>query len=195
MISQILNSPRTWAFSLVNYSSTHYGYSYFDNRVRIHHNGDIFNLHILAIPMFERHTADNMYNLISGVLDVICPTWRSKILGVGSDGATANAGCIQGVVTQLEQQAEHQIYRVWCGLYQLDLVMKEAYGELLEGEFVKTMNVVITNLRAQNNLIADMGQSTCPKLTRRWAVMGVVCEWLLQKQSRLVEHFKNADKF
>src|SRR5438552_10969647 len=77
-------------------------------------NSDIFNLHILAIPMFERHTADNMYNLISGVFDIICPTWRSKILSVGSDGALTMTGCIQGVVTQLEQQAEHQIYRVWC---------------------------------------------------------------------------------
>jgi hypothetical protein len=67
--------------------------------------------------MFERHTADNMYNLISGVFDVICPTCRSKILGVGSDDATAMTCCVQGVVTQLEQQADHQIYRVWCGLH------------------------------------------------------------------------------
>jgi len=195
MISKILNSPRIWAFSLANDSSTHYGHSYFDNRIRIHRNGDIFNLHVLAIPMFERHTSDNMYNLISGVLDIVCPTWRSKILGVGSDGAPAMTGCIQGVVTQLEQQAEHQIYRVWCGLHQLDLVMKGAYEELLDGEFVKTMNAVVTHLRAQNNLIADMEQSTCPKLTTRWVVMGDVCDWLLQKQPRLFEHFKSADKY
>jgi len=195
MISQILNSPNIWAFSLANDSSTHYGHSYFDNRIRIHRNGDIYNLHILAIPMFERHTSDNMYNLIAGVLDIVCPTWRSKILGVGSDGASAMTGCIQGVVTQLEQQAEHQIYRVWCGLHQLDLVMKAAYERLLEGEFVKTMNAVVTHLRAQNNLIADMGQSTCPKMTTRWVVMGVVCDWLLQKQPRLFEHFNSADKY
>jgi len=104
-------------------------------------------------------------------------------------------GCIQGVVTQLEQQAEHQIYRVWCGLHQLDLVMKGAYQELLEGKFVKTMNAVVTHLRAQNNLIADMGQSMCPKLTTRWVVMADVCDWVLQKQPWLFEHFNSADKY
>ena len=136
-----------------------------------------------------------MYNLISGVLDIVCPTWRSKILGVGSDGVLTMTGCIQGVVTQLEQQAEYQIYHVWCGLHQLDLVMKAVYEELLEGEFVQTMNAVVTHLRAQNNLIADMGQSTCPKLTTRWVVIGVVCDWLFQKQPRLFQHFNSADKY
>ena len=53
MISEIFNSPSIWAFSLANDSSTHYGHSYFDNRIRIHYNGVIFNIHILAIPMFE----------------------------------------------------------------------------------------------------------------------------------------------
>ena len=121
--------------------------------------------------------------------------WRSKILGVGSDGAPTMTGCIQGVVIQLEQQAEHQLYRVWCGLHQLDLIVKEAYEELLDGEFIKIMNAVVTHLRAQNNLIADMGQSTCPKLTTRWTVIGTVCDWILRKQPRLFEHFKSADKY
>jgi hypothetical protein len=73
--------------------------------------------------------------------------------------------------------------------------MKDAYEELLEGEFGKTMNVVITHLPPQNNLIADIGQRAVPKLTSRWVIIGVVCEWLLQKQSRVVEHFNNADNF
>ena len=104
-------------------------------------------------------------------------------------------GSIQGVVTQLEQQAEHQIYCVWCGLHQLDLVMKGVYEQLLEGEFVKMMSAVVTHFRAENNLIADMGQSTYPKMTMRWVVMGVVCDWLLQKQPWLFEHFNSADKY
>src|SRR5216117_53791 len=40
-----------------------------------------------------------------------------------------------------------------------------------------------------------MGQSMCPKLTTRWVVMGVVCDWLLQKQRRLFEHFNSVDKY
>src|SRR5436309_1227167 len=120
-------------------SKRQFEHSYFDNRIRIHRNNDIFSLHILAIPMFERHTADNMYKLISHVLNILCPIWRSKLPSVASDDAPVMTGCIQGIVTQLEQQAEHQIYRIWCGQYQLDLIMKGMYKELLEGEFINTI--------------------------------------------------------
>ena len=51
--------------------------------------------------------------------------------------------------------------------------MNAAYEELLEGEFVQTLNAIVTHLHAQNNLIADMGQ---PKLTTQWVVMGVVSD-------------------
>ena len=73
--------------------------------------------------------------------------------------------------------------------------MKHAYEELFEGEFIHTINAVFTHLRAQNNLIVDIEQSTCPKLTMRWVIMGVVCDWLLQKQLRLFKHFESADKY
>lgn len=173
ILSQILCGD-IWAFSLANDASTHQGKSYFDNRVRIYHGGKIYNLHVLAIPMYERHTADNMTNLVRDVFDIICPAWKSKLLGVTSDGANAMTGRIQGVVTQLENTAIHQIYRVWCGLHQLDLVMKHAYKDIWAGEFVSDMKAIITHLHQQNNLISDM-QSTCPKLSTRWIIMGNVC--------------------
>jgi len=84
LLSNILN--KAWAFSVANDSSTHYGKSYFDNRIRIHHDGDILNIHAIAIPMFERHTGENMFNLITTFFDIICPTWRTKLIGIGSDG-------------------------------------------------------------------------------------------------------------
>jgi hypothetical protein len=65
--------------------------------------------------------------------------------------------------------------------------MKAAYNTLLDGEVLSIMKALITYLRAQNNLIAEM-RCMCPKLTTRWVVMGVVCEWLIAKQSRLFEH-------
>ena len=66
LLSNILN--KAWAFSVANDSSTHYGKSYFDNRIRIHHDGDILNIHAIAIPMFEGHTGENMFNLITTFL-------------------------------------------------------------------------------------------------------------------------------
>ena len=106
--------------------------------------GTYSTFHVVAIPMYERHTALNMYELISTVLNVLCPRWRSKLIGLGSDGAPNMTGKDGGVVTLFEQEAEHQIYHVWCGLHQLDLVMKAAYNTLFDGEVLSIMTALIT---------------------------------------------------
>ena len=173
---------------MANDSSTHYGKSYFDNRIRIHHDGDILNIHAIAIPMFERHTGENMFNLITTFFDIICPTWRTKLIGIGSDGENTMTGHLQGVVTRMEQAADHEIYRVWCGLHQLDLVMKRGYNGLMDGELVSILIALVTYLRAQPNLIADM-RATCPKFSTRWIIMGTVARWLLEHRVRIFQHF------
>ena len=176
-----------WAFSLANDASTHFGKSYFNNRIRFHLNGVLYNVHAIAIPMFDRHTGENMFNLVSTFFDVVCSDWRAKLIGVSSDGATVMTGHLQGVVTRLEQQAEYKLYRTWCGLHQLDLVMHHGYDKLMNGELLTIMNAFIAHLRQQTNLIIDM-KSTCPKLANRWVVMGNVCEWLLEKRVRLFQY-------
>ena len=93
-------------------------------------------------------------------------------------------GEYQGVVTRLEQQLQHKIYRVWCGLHQLDYVMKEGFKDLMDGEVVSIMNSWIIHLRMQGNVISEM-QATCPKPTTRWVGMGDVCTWLLDKRFAL----------
>ena len=91
-------------------TSTHYGKSYFDNRVRIHIDGKLHNFHILAIPMFNQHTADNIFHLVSRFLDVIAPQWCKQLIGVGSDGANVMTGHLQGVVTQMVRETNHKVY-------------------------------------------------------------------------------------
>jgi hypothetical protein len=142
MLSTILNDNSTWAFSLANDASMHFNKSYFDQRVRVHRNNIIHNIHAVAIPMFDRHTGENKYNLVAKFFDVICPTWRSKLLGVGSDGASVMTGHLSGVVTRLEKEAEHKIYRTWCGLHQLDLVMHEGYDSLMNGEVCGIIHIL-----------------------------------------------------
>ena len=39
-------------------------------------------------------------------------------------------GEFQGVVTRLENDTLHNVYQVWCGLHQLDLVMKHRFGQM-----------------------------------------------------------------
>lgn len=194
-ISSLLNNHTMWAFSLACDGSTHRGQSYLDNRIRVYFNGKLYNLHLLAIPMFERHTADNVVNLISRLLNILCPAWRIKLIGLGSDGEAKMTGQFQGVVTELEKQAKYPIYRTWCGLHQLDLVMQAGYKNLsvLDKEFLTLTTQYIGHLRQQQTLIAEM-QSTCPKLTNRWIVMGDVCNWLLQHRVRLLQFARENSK-
>src|SRR5436189_671874 len=97
-------------------------------------------------------------------------------------------GQFQGVITELEKKAEYPVYRTWCGLYQLDLVMQAEYKNLsvLDKSFVTLTVQYIGHLRQQYKLITEM-RSTCPKLANRWVVMGNVCDWFLQHRVRLLQ--------
>ena len=132
--------------------------------------------------------ADNIVKLVSRLLDIICPTWPIKLIGLGSDGEAKMTGQFQGVVTELEKKAEYPIYRTWCGLHQLDLVMQVEYKNLsvLDKAFVTLTVQYIGHLRQQYKLIAEM-RSTCPKLANRWVIMGNVCDWFLQHRVRLLQ--------
>lgn len=103
-LSAILNDDSVWAFSLTNDSSTYHGKSYLDNRIRFYQNGSIHNVHFLAIPMYERYTGEYIFKLVSQVFDVLCSTWPTKLINMGSDGASLMVGEYQGIVTRIEQQ-------------------------------------------------------------------------------------------
>ena len=160
----------------------------------MHVNGKLHNHHLVAIPIYEQHTGENMFTLVMRVLDVVCPQWRRQLIGVGSDSANSMTGHLQGVVTRLAREsANTKFYRVWCGLHQLDLVLKHAYTELWENEVVDIMKKFIAHLRQQPRLIADM-KATCPQLTTRWLIMGNVCRCLLAKHLELFDHINTAEK-
>ena len=67
--------------------------------------------------MFEQHSGENMSNLISNFLDIVCSDWHVKLIGVSTDGASVMTGPVKGVATRIEKEATHKIYRVWCGLH------------------------------------------------------------------------------
>jgi hypothetical protein len=95
------------------------------------------------------------------------PRWKAQLIGAGSNGANAILGQFSGVVTRLANaSANTTFYRVWCGLHQLDLVLKHAYTELWDNKVVDIMKKFIAHLRQQNRLISEM-KSTCPQLTTR----------------------------
>jgi len=101
MISDVLKS--VWAFSIAldggNKSST----SYLDVRIRLSVNEVMRNIHLVALPMRERHTGQYVFNIVSEFFDVLCENWESKLIGITSDGTSSMTVCRSGVVTRLHQ--------------------------------------------------------------------------------------------
>ena len=140
--------------------------------------------------MRDRHTGAYQFELVVKLLDVIAPSWRDQLIGIASDGASDMTGCIQGTVTRLCQEANSEVYRVWCGAHQLDLLMKKAFHKLCEDNFVGRVTRLTGHLRRQQNLISDM-KSTCPTFAEtRWISMGKLLKWLKDKRVRLFQHFE-----
>ena len=89
----------SWAFSIAldgrnNKSDT----SYLDVRILVvSSRGVLLNLHWLAIPMRERHTGENMFELVSTALDNLAPDWQTQITLVTTDGASSMTGQYHGV--------------------------------------------------------------------------------------------------
>jgi len=158
--------------------ATHQGKSYVDIRCRFFFGGLLHNFHLLAIPLFGRHTASNIFTVVEKFLTALVPKWREKLIGVATDGAATMVGSINGIATLMEKEAVFPVTRVWCGLHQLDLKMQLVFQQALNDTYLSTLTALIGYLRRQQNLITEM-RSTCPKVANtRWLSMFQVADWL-----------------
>jgi hypothetical protein len=67
------------------------------------------------------------------------PNWKTKIIGVTTDGAANMIGCHCGVVTKIQNVAlKDGFYRIWCLLHQLDLIVQRCVTK-----FLMTISTVI----------------------------------------------------
>ena len=170
-ISGLMGDHSVWAFSFAGDGSTHRGQSFFDMRLRFCHRGVLANIHLVAIPMFDRHTALIIFDMIVKFLDALYAPWRSKLISVSSDGENTMTGRHSGLVTRLCAAAEHDVLRIWCPPHQIDLVAKRAAERVTNGEWVHFAYTFSVFLRAQNSLITAMNVK-CPKKTNRWVHLG-----------------------
>ena len=83
-ISKLLDSA--WTFLVALGMSTRMGTSYLDILIHLHLNHcGIVNVHLLALPVYERNTGLVMFEISSQYLDVLCPVWRGVIIGILTD--------------------------------------------------------------------------------------------------------------
>lgn len=81
-ISNVINDLWIWAIWLATDASSHFGVTLLDPRVRVCVRGILYNLHIVLVPFFERHTAVNYVKLIKVVLDSFSSIWRDKVISI-----------------------------------------------------------------------------------------------------------------
>ena len=180
---------QAWAYSIALDGSNKGTSAYLDVRLRIFSSQDIHNLHLLAIPMFDRHTGEYMFNITAKLFQALDPNWKDKIIGVTSDGAANMTGNQRGLATRLEQVALPGFHRVWCALHQLDLVVQKAVLNFFNDDFYSTLTGIIGYLRRQQNLIEEMG-AKCPKVGgTRWLSLGKVSKWILHNRVRIMQYF------
>ncbi|KAH9098083.1 hypothetical protein LEN26_016759 [Aphanomyces euteiches] len=179
-IATLLGSKQVWAFALAFDGSSHRGSSFFDIRIRLPHSGVLYNFHLIALPMFDRHTSNNIVGLIIKMLDALFYQWRLKLIGTSSVGENTMTGRFKGVV------------RTWCIPHQMDIVVHGVTDNLDGGRWVKIIYALSVFLRAQHNLVTDMGVK-CPKKTNRWMHLGNVIEFVLVHECRILTYIAGKD--
>lgn len=175
-----------WTFSIALDMSTHMSTSYLDIRVRLHLNRHgIINVHLLAVPVYERHTAEVIFDTAAKALDVLCPPWKDTIIGVSTDGERKMTGRISGVATRFQNVAKPGFIRIWCGAHQLDIVLQSVYTKLGDEQFYQQLTALISYLRRQQNLVAEM-RAKAPKVAdTRWESMNKVSLWFQTHKIRI----------
>ena len=61
-----------WAFSIAMDGGTKAIVPYLDVRLQLVLRGQLFNIHLVALPMYESQTGEIMFLLISKFLDALC---------------------------------------------------------------------------------------------------------------------------
>ena len=76
-----------WTFLVALDMSTHLSTSYLYIRICLHLNKNgIVNVHLLAVPVYKRHTTAVIFDTSAKALDVLCPSCKDTIIIVLIDG-------------------------------------------------------------------------------------------------------------
>ena len=108
---------------------------------------------------------------MSAILDAMYSSWRDKLISISSDGENTMTGQTRSVVKLLEDQCTNPILQIRWVAHQLDLIVKKTTLYVDDGDFYKIAHLFSIHLRAQVNLIIELG-SKCPKDTTRWVAFG-----------------------
>jgi len=107
--------------------------------VEEHHT--IPNLHGCALPMFQWHMSEVMFEMFSNFFIVLCLNWKICLFGLSFDEAQNMTRHVVGIVTQLQDSMhdDYSLFHILCGAHQLDLVMEHIMNEVVKKHFFLIM--------------------------------------------------------
>lgn len=180
----------TCRFTIALNCSTLHEMSYLDARLRFFLNAEMYNSHVLALPLFQQHTDQIMIEVLVTLSDAPYLEWRKRLVDVSSDGDRAMTGRTQDVLRRLSVEALSGLYKIWCCLHQSDVLMQLVYLESLDKDFYSTLTGVIGRLRGQLNLVAQM-RSVLQKVGGScWVSMDIAGFWLKKPIVVLTAHLE-----
>jgi hypothetical protein len=188
-ISSLLRSNEAWALAISFDGAKVEGQSFLDVRVRICVRGEVENVHLVAIPLRASHAGLKMAQIVEkAMLEVGGECWRENLVGIATEGARNMTERHSGAVTRLVEGTLPGFYRIWCAAHQLDLVIQSVIASLCEDTFYETVTGLISHLRRQQKLVAEM-KSTCPTVaSTRWLSLGHVEKWLSKHREAVIRH-------
>ncbi len=133
--------------------------------VFIEEHSTIVNLHGCVLPMFDRHTDEVMFDMVSKFLIMLYLDWMIRLIGLASNGAHNMTSRIASVAIRLDvaMHDDCPLTWIWCGAHQLDFVMEHIMNDVFKECFFIIMTGFIIHITCQQKLIADMN-TTCPHI-------------------------------
>ena len=91
-----------------------------------------------------------MHELFEKLFDILDPLWKTKLVGITTDGAASMTGRHKGAVTKIQNSALGEgFYRLWCVLHQIDIVVQKCVTSYFNDDFYTALTGFISYLRRQ----------------------------------------------
>ncbi|KAG7382482.1 hypothetical protein PHYPSEUDO_004817 [Phytophthora pseudosyringae] len=181
---------RSWGFGLVLREVTAAPIApragYLDVRVVVYALGRLRDIHVVALPLFQRHTAVALAQAIQNVLDAVFPLWRSRVLGITQDGHADDetnpsvpadqctspllptspsihrtAEVLMLLETSIQTSTptipNRVVLKTWGGCRQVSLALSSFYESLLSGGFLPALRTLTAYVRQHPGLLQEMG--------------------------------------
>ena len=188
---------KSWCYSVAFERSTNQRISYLDIRIRVYHQGEIRNLHVVALPMLDNNTEDYMYELFENLFDTLDLSWKDKLVGLTTYAAASMTESHIAMVTTIQNKTSSDgFYRIWCALHQLDIVVQKYVTEYFNDDFYGELTGLIGYLSRQKSLTKTI-KLECPKVSVNcWQSLGKGCKWFYEHKYHILEYLneKNPDR-